>query len=154
MGKNTKFDRCIFCFSPLDEGGKCPECGYEDGLCDPPIWWLAPGTVLKGRYITGRHLSDTSTEITYLGWDLRQDSKVEIVEYYPEGWVTRDITHSALVACIPGREEQMDAGCQAFFEKARLFYNCVSRVENLMMDFFLRNNTCYYVRNIRKDTTL
>ncbi len=152
MGTSRNFDRCIYCFSPLDGRSRCPECGYENGLCDPPIWWLAPGTVLKGRYITGRHLSDTAVEITYLGWDLAQDIRVEIVEYYPEDWVTRDITHSANVACIPGCEEQVNAGRQAFFEKARLFYNCVSRVESLTMDFFLRNNTCYYVRKIRKDT--
>lgn len=141
-----RFDRCIYCFAPKDEPGPCPRCGYDNGLCDPPGWWLLPGTVLKGRYMVGRHLTGNETELCYLGWDLAKDTQVEIVEYFPADMVTRDITHSETLSCLPGCEEALEKGKQAFFEKAKLFYNCVIRVEELMMDFFVRNNTCYYVR--------
>ena len=139
------FDRCIYCFAPKEEEGECCRCGYENGLCDLPAWWLSPGTVLKGRYITGRNRTCSDTEITYLAWDLEQEQTVEITEYFPEGRVTRDITHCDDVVIIPGCEEAVEQGRQAFFEKAKLFFQCVSRVEkNMTMDFFLRNNTCYY----------
>lgn len=145
MGNNMTFQRCIYCFAPKTEQGSCPHCGYDNGLCDLPGWWLSPGTVLKGRYVTGRNLNNTDTEITYLSWDLQLEKTVEIVEYFPEGSVTRDITHSDEVVTVPGHEAVVEAGRQAFFEKAKLYYNCVSRVEkDLQMDFFLRNNTCYY----------
>lgn len=151
MGNSIVFDRCTYCFAPKSNPGVCPHCGYDNGLCDPPGWWLSPGTVLKGRYVAGRHLNSTSDEITYLGWDLREKVIVEVVEYFPEGLVTRDITNSEDVQTIPGNEEAVEKGRQAFFEKAKLFYTCVIRVEEeLMMDFFVRNNTCYYVRK-RKD---
>ena len=140
------FDRCIYCFAPKDEPGPCSRCGYENGLCDPPGWWLSPGTILKGRYMVGRHLSGTPEELCYLGWDLGTDMKVEIVEFYPQELVTRDITHCEAVSCLPGKEQAFDAGKQKFFEKAKLYYNCVSRVNTLVMDFFVRNETCYYVR--------
>lgn len=146
MEKPDEFDRCIYCFAPKDTPGPCPACGYDNGLCDPPGWWLSPGTVLKGRYIVGRHLSSTSAELTYLGWDLRRNCLTEVVEYFPEDYVKRDITNSDDVSCIPGCAQALETGRQAFFEKAKLFYNCVSRIEALKMDFFVRNNTCYYVR--------
>lgn len=144
MGKT--FDRCIYCFAPKTEPGPCPRCGYDNGLCDPPGWWLSPGTILKGRYMVGRYLDETPEELCYLGWDLGTDTQVEIVEYYPASLLTRDITHSERVSCIPGCEADFEKGKQAFFEKAKLFYNCVIRVDELVMDFFVRNNTCYYAR--------
>lgn len=153
METNNRFQRCIYCFAPKTEPGACSHCGYDNGLCDLPGWWLNPGTVLKGRYITGRGRSANDTEITYLGWDLQLEQMVDIVEYFPEGSVTRDITHTDRVVTIPGHEEAVEAGRQAFFEKAKLYYNCVSRVQRVLhMDFFVRNNTCYYAlhRNPRK----
>ena len=146
MAQTTTFDRCVFCFAPKEENGGCPRCGYASGLCDLPGWWLAPGSILRGRYVVGRNLRSSQEHIAYLGWDLEREQTVEITEYFPEGLVTRDITHCEDVVTVPGKEDRVEEGRQAFFEKAKLFYNCVSRVEEeLMMDFFLRNNTCYYV---------
>jgi len=150
MGKVEHFNRCIYCFEKKTAPGSCPVCGYDNGLCDPPGWWLSPGTVLKGHYVVGKHIASTPTEITYLGWDIWMNHDVEVVEYFPEAWVKRDITDSETVSSIPGCEAQIEAGRQAFFEKAKLFYRCVSRVEELTMDFFVRNNTCYYVRRKNK----
>lgn len=96
--------------------------------------------------MAGQHLTGTPEELCYLGWDLVTDTQVEIVEYYPEAIVTRDITHCEEVTCRPGSEDAFEAGKQAFFEKAKLYYNCVSRVTPVVMDFFVRNHTCYYVR--------
>lgn len=146
MGKTNTFDRCIYCFAPKKESGPCLKCGYDHGLCDLPGWWLAPGTVLKGRYVTGKQLSSNTAQIIYLGWDLEREKLIEVVEFFPEGKVTRDITNSDEVVTIPGFEEDVETGRQVFFEKAKLFFNCVSRVEeDLVMDFFLRNNTLYYI---------
>ena len=145
MDTKTLFRRCVHCFSPMEEPGACARCGYENGLCDLPGWWLAPGTVLKGRYVTGRSRNSGDSELRYLGWDLQLERTVDIVEFFPRGSVTRDITHTDQVVTIPGHEEEVEQGRQSFFEKAKLFYQCAGRVEpELHMDFFLRNNTCYY----------
>ena len=145
MDTKTPFRRCINCFAPQEESGACFHCGYENGLGDLPGWWLVPGTVLKGRYITGCSRNSGSSELRYLGWDLQMEHPVEIMEFFPRGSVTRDITYADEVVTVPGHEEEVERGRQAFFEKAKLFYQCAGRVEpDLQMDFFLRNNTCYY----------
>lgn len=147
MKKIREFERCIYCFEEKENNENvCPVCGYENGFCSLPGWWLGAGTILKGRYVVGRDLSETEEELTYLGWDLLTERKVNITEYFPKKYVKRDITVSEKVNCIPGQEENMEDGKQKFFEKAKLFYKCVSRVKNLEMDFFVRNETCYYVR--------
>ena len=158
MGEIMKIKRCIYCFAPLNEGHQeekedqkskhstCPVCGYEDGLCMPNIRWLLPGTILKGSYMTGKLLEDREKELIYLGWDLEKERKVEIHEYFPESWLERDITASDRVICKPGLEEHFNNGKQEFFEKAKIYYQCMSRLRKVFMDFFVRNDTCYYVR--------
>ena len=146
MAENEVFDRCIYCFAPKPHPGPCEKCGYDNGLCCPPGWWLTPGTVLKGRYVVGKHRKSTQTELTYLGWDLQESCYVQIVEFFPEGLITRDITHSEQVSCIPGNREEFEDGCRAFREKAMLYSDCVSQPGAPALDLFTRNGTCYYVR--------
>lgn len=146
MKKSREFARCIYCFEPKEESGPCRACGYENGICDLPFKWLMPGTILKGRYMVGKHLESRENEQLYLAWDLTGEEKVEVTEYFPDTLVTRDVTASEQVNCIPGREQDFEKGKQQFFEKVKLFYQCRNRVEPLEMDFFARNNTCYYVR--------
>ena len=143
---SCEFDRCIYCFSPKTSSGVCSECGYDNGLCSPPAYLLMPGTVLKGNYVVGRHLSSNETEIKYLGFDIKNGGTVEIVEYFPKAYVTRDVTNTDEMVPIPSHKNSVERGREDFFLKAKLYYNCVSRVKALYMDFFYRNGTCYYVR--------
>ncbi len=150
MSTPKQFDRCVYCFAKKEADAPCPVCGYAWELTDPPGWWLLPGTVLKNRYVVGRHQATQDTALIYLGWDEAKERLVDIVEYFPGTLVTRDITTSDKLNCIPGKEAQLEAGKQAFFEKAKLYYRCVSRVEPLDMDFLVRNETCYYIRLPKK----
>lgn len=148
MGMIQEFNRCIYCFAEKDNHkSPCPVCGYENGNCSPPSWWLTPGSLLKGVYMVGKMIAEKEDELIYLGWDLRRNMKIEIVEYFPRKYITRDITVSDQISCIPGHEDEFEQGKQHFFEKAKLFYKCVTRVKKIDMDFFVRNETCYYVRN-------
>ncbi len=165
--KIEMFHRCIYCFAPMEElpdrdeeeefhdGGPsnvpCPVCGYQNGLCLTQVWWLAPGTLLKGWYIVGRLLKESETELEYLGWDLKRGCTVEVHECYPRNLLQRDNTLSEQVNCLSGREQEFEQEKQRFFEKAKFYYQCVRRVEKKYMDFFARNNTCYYVRDQKKE---
>ena len=147
-----EFDRCIYCFEVREsQNGCCPNCGYENGLCDMPGWWLTPGTLLKGHYLVGKPLEEQENKLTYLGYSFYENKCVEITEYFPREHITRDITVTDEISCIPGHESAFEEGKQAFFEKAKTFYKCVSRVEVLNMDFFVRNGTCYYVRTKKQE---
>ncbi len=147
MEKVWEFNRCIYCFEEKENGNaSCPACGYRDGFGSLPGWWMTPGTILKGRYMIGRDLIETEEKLVYFGWDLNKDIPVEITEFFPKKYITRDITSSARVSCIPGMETAFEDGKQAFFEKAKMYFKCKTRVEDFRMDFFIRNHTCYYVR--------
>ena len=144
-----KFERCIYCFAESDGDGPCPVCGYADGLCEFPVQYLLPGSILKGRYMVGKQLRTREKETTYLGWDLTLEGLVEITEYYPPELVTRDVTRSDDVVIRPGAEEAFASGCREFEEKVRLFVSCISRIKDVRMDFFSRNRTCYYAREAK-----
>lgn len=137
------FDRCIYCFAPR-QGDACPACGEPASAA----WQLRPGSILKGRYMAGSTLSETEECIHYRGWDLLRDAPVEIGEYFPRALVTREDTGA--VACLPGKEPELESGRQAFFERVKLFYDCASTNGKSNMDFFTRNGTCYYTRKPRK----
>ncbi len=141
----TKFDRCLYCFAPLQAADPCPACGHTVGRSDQPAWMLMPGTIVRGRFIIGRCLDLRPTELVYLAWDMERDRCVELVEYFPRAFATRDCTASPEMVVIPDHEAEAEEGKQRFFEKAKLYYQCVTRVEPLIMDFFVRNGTCYYV---------
>ena len=96
--------------------------------------------------MTGKLLEEREKELIYLGWNLEKEQMVEVHEYFPEEWLERDVTASDQVNCRPGMEEAFDKGRQEFFEKAKLYYQCTSRIRDVFMDFFVRNGTCYYVR--------
>ena len=146
MGTVREFERCIYCFAEKEADGCCPVCGYENGYCDMPGWWLMPGTILKGAYMVGQALSESETVLTYLGWDLERKRRLMIKEYFPKKLVKRDVTMADEVNCIPGKEASLIQGCREFSERAKLYYDCVSRVDSLEMDYFQRNGTCYIVR--------
>lgn len=141
-----EFERCIYCFAEKGKEECCPVCGYENGYCDMPGWWLMPGTIIKGAYMVGQAMEESETELTYLGWNLSENRRLVIKEYFPKALVKRDVTVADAVSCIPGKECLFEQGRQEFFDRAKLYYDCVSRVEPLKMDFFLRNETCYYVK--------
>lgn len=145
MAGTEEFDRCIYCFSPKVYPGPCSSCGYENGLCCDPVWWLSPGTLLKGQYMVGKHLKSTQDTLCYLGWDLQRQCYVQIVECYPEELVTRDITNSEQISCFPGKEAALEAACREFQEKANRCSECADRAGETPLDVFSRNGTCYYV---------
>lgn len=140
---------CIGCMRPLDSGIVCPHCGMKQDEYAPIPRCLTPGTVLAGRYITGRVLGEGSFGITYIGWDISMDIPVAVKEYFPSNMVSRD------VICGSGNEVYLyenekkndyDSYLKKFFNEAK----CLSRfnqVEGIVSvrDFFYENNTAYIV---------
>lgn len=68
--------------------GKCPICGYSPDEPANPAF-LLPGTVLDGRYITGKVLDNNGEGVTYLGFDSVTNAVVNIREYFPTGLCER-----------------------------------------------------------------
>lgn len=62
----------------------CPVCGGSMNVVNEPHQ-LPVNSILNGRYIIGRTLGAGGFGITYVGYDLKLNSKVAIKEYYMSG---------------------------------------------------------------------
>lgn len=145
----NKKNRCIGCMELLDGDGACKHCGFVQEEYRPIPRCLMPGTVLAGRYTTGRVLGEGAFGITYIGWDSVLEIPVAIKEYFPYNMVSRD------VICGSGNqvyvyENEKKNGYQEqlerFLEEARTLSH-LSEVDGVVsvLNFFHENNTAYIV---------
>ncbi|MBQ9530443.1 MAG: PASTA domain-containing protein [Eubacterium sp.] len=74
---------CLNCFKELREGAVCQECGYDnDTECS--TMYLAPKTMLAGKYVIGAVQEHESDAVSYSGYDTQLDKKIVIREFYPK----------------------------------------------------------------------
>ena len=79
---------CMNCFKELTEGAVCAECGYDNDK-ETNFVYLAPKTLLAGKYAVGAFQSHDSDSVTYSGYDTQLDKKILIREFYPKGIASR-----------------------------------------------------------------
>lgn len=134
---------CYGCFREKGPG-ICPYCGYDDTE-EQPFLALPAGTILNGRYMTGKVLGVGGFGITYLGYDLTLEIKVAIKEYMPSGMATR--YKDGYTVTLTGRvEKEYAAGMERFLDEARI----LAKLQNLpnivsVQNYFKENNTAYFV---------
>ncbi len=111
---------CYNCFQEVNESTRfCTNCGcstVEDREKFPHA--LPWGTVLAGRYITGRVLGQGGFGITYVAQDHRTKSLVAIKEFFPDTMATRGAGNSA-VPYSGQRGEDFTYGKTTFLEEAK-----------------------------------
>ena len=80
---------CPNCMANIEDAcDVCPVCGGSMNAANEPHQ-LPVNSILNGRYIIGRTLGAGGFGITYVGYDLKLNSKVAVKEYYMSGGVTR-----------------------------------------------------------------
>lgn len=145
-------DYCTYCLRPLEDG-VCP------GHCQPPEsapHILPPGTLLNGRYLVGAALGQGGFGITYIGRDQVLDIRVAIKEYYPNGFVTRNVGASPEVV-ITGRDKQsfVDRESEKFLAEARVLAKFIGEKGIVdVRDYFRANSTAYIVMEYLDGETL
>lgn len=138
------FDRlCLWCMQEAMENGVCSHCGMVPGWTPEPPFALPPGTILHGRYLTGRVLGHGGFGITYLAMDLAEERRVAIKEFLPGGLCIRQAGATQVEAA--GEAEDFRYGLVKFLDEARTIYQCqgipgIISVEKL----FEENGTAYY----------
>ena len=136
---------CYGCFQEKPgDSPVCLHCGFsaeeEQSLLALPM-----GTVLHGRYLTGRVLGVGGFGITYLSWDLVLEIKVAVKEYLPSGLATRHADRYQVV--LTGRRrEDYENGMERFLEEARILAR-LQGTPNIVsvQDHFRENSTAYFV---------
>lgn len=85
---SNETELCLGCMEKIGGAKECPHCGYCKG--DGHIAsYLAPGTMLKGRYLIGRLICYNGESGLYIGYDMADERKVTVREYMPETLCTR-----------------------------------------------------------------
>ena len=137
---------CYNCFQPLDgAAGPCPYCGFdpaENGARFPTA--LPMGTVLNGRYLTGRVLGQGGFGITYLAYDTQLQAKVAVKEYMPSELAARMGTTVSVFA--GSKTEDFTYGVERFQEEARTLAKFIGHPNIAgVSSCFDENNTSYFV---------
>lgn len=147
---------CLGCMNYLDRPDvPCPACGWQSNTQNQPHQ-LVPGSFLAGKYLIGRALGQGGFGITYIAWDISQERKVAIKEYYPGDFVTRDRD----CYTVSPRTTQDDVklfrqGRDRFSAEARNLARFSSDPNIVdVLDFFQENGTAYIVMEFVEGQTL
>lgn len=151
-----EFIRCFGCMEQA-RTYPCKRCGYDPSLDLPEPFQLRPGVILNGKYVVGKVLGQGGFGITYIGWNLAQDTKVAIKEYFPAGQVMRDSTsknHIHWFTTSQAKWARAD-GLDKFLKEALK----MSKVRNIpevvrVQDMFQENGTAYIVMDFVEGRTL
>ncbi len=147
---------CIACMNDKGNNAFCPHCGFREDSYTPPPHHLRPGTILNGKYWVGKALGEGGFGITYIGWDLNLELKTAIKEYFPNGFVSRDVSVTDTLTVFSGSDQNMfEQGREKFINEAK----SLARFDSLpgivsVKDFFLENGTAYIVMEYVDGETL
>lgn len=144
---------CLGCMSMLPHPkAVCPNCGWSRQTSHSNASQLAQGITLTNpksgaKYLIGKAVGQGGFGIVYVAFDMTNNRKVAIKEYYPTQFVTRD--HSGQV--IPLSNTQANRNFlvkqkRRFYqeaEKMQLFNDSPSVVN--VLDYFEANDTAYIV---------
>jgi serine/threonine protein kinase len=148
-------DLCLGCFNILNEGKTCSHCGFDESAESGNLLYLAPRTLLAGKYLIGRVLGQGGFGITYLGWDINLEVKLAIKEFFPQGLVSRYPGQSEVVSYSHTAEDNFAFGIERFLNEAKM----LAKFENhpnivSVRDFFKANNTAYMIMSYVEGKTL
>ena len=135
---------CLGCMSNKGSSMECPKCGYVEGT--PQVLpYLEPGTLLKERYIVGKHLSANGEGVTYIGFDVTTNKKVTVREYLPKTLCSRVKDDDGIIIASGNKLVYQDY-LQDFMEIGR----ALAKLSNLpsivpVIDIFEANKTAYIV---------
>ena len=144
---------CMNCMEESSEGMVCPHCGFRKD--EPQMRHALPyRTILQGRYIAGRAKKSNGEGISYIGYDMVLNSKIELREFFPQTLCERQ-ENSAAVRVVGGSEIIFDECLANFLNYAREVAHLreLSAIEQIY-DIFEENNTAYTVAEWNESITL
>ncbi len=146
---------CMGCMNDKGTEEVCPYCGFVEGTPPDLPQFLAPGTILNGRYLLGRVLGYGGFGITYLGWDLILNSKLAVKEYLPQSVATRVMGQTTVTAFSTGEaQDNFTYGLNKFLDEARALAQFMDHPGIVgVRDFFQANSTAYLVMQYMEGMT-
>ena len=137
---------CYNCFRERnDSGTACPVCGYDPTGDEGKFPMALPhGTILAGKYITGRVLGQGGFGITYVAQDYKSKQLVAMKEYLPDTMAARGANHT-VTAYTGSAGENFNYGKDCFLEEAKTLAEFIGN-ENIVRvySYFEEYGTAYF----------
>lgn len=136
---------CYRCMEKYDmDQHICPHCGFDE-TAPHNANYIAPGTILRDRYLVGVLLECNGEGATYIGHDLSTECKVLLREYMPVNFCTR-VKNKATISVNYNNL----AKYKAFMAEYTELNKSLARLRNNsnidpVLDMFADNNTTYTV---------
>lgn len=138
---------CYNCFKEIpDDSECCPFCGFDKEKNREKFPQALPfGSILSGRYITGRVLGQGGFGITYVATDHKTKSLVAIKEFFPDAMAVR----SSAISVSPysgERGENFAYGKASFLQEAKTMAEFIGNPNIVRVhSYFEENGTAYFV---------
>ena len=139
---------CYNCFHELEENARiCPQCGMGACISNASQYphALPCGSVLAGKYLTGRVLGQGGFGITYVAQNYQTKELVAVKEYYPDSMAIRDASHSVTPYNMD-RSSNFEYGKERFLEEAKTLSEFIGNPHIVrVISCFEENGTAYFV---------
>lgn len=136
---------CISCFREKEDD-VCPKCGYIEPQKRrksvlPAKWQL------NDRYIIGEVIGVDKASVEYKAWDIKEKRIVEIQEYYPREFVTRDSNGLEITVSSQENQDTFRKNVSSILSSAQKMLELSSSPYIVdIFDCFEGNNTVYVVK--------
>lgn len=134
---------CMNCMKITYRGDCCPVCGTRRRQVKNSPRALPVNYLLHRRYLIGKVLGEGGFGITYLAWDEKENQRVAIKEYMPQGLTAR-VKETGEITPVKDTRHY-EKYLKRFLEEAQIVYQYrdhpnIIRVNHL----FRENHTAYY----------
>lgn len=147
---------CMGCMSEIeDRFTTCPYCGFNEAALQQESYYLAPGTVVGGKYIVGKVLRYGGHTVSYLGMDAEVNRKVMVKEYLPSDFSTRSEGEQEVTIYSGDAKTQFEQGLTSFLNEANKLQSLGS-MEGIarVYDCVSENDTGYVITEYVEGRTL
>lgn len=145
---------CPGCFDDKGQTNPCPHCGFDEQRPLGPLA-LPLRTRLGEQFIVGRVLGKPGGfGITYLGLDLRLQTRVAIKEYLPRELATREPNGVRVIGHTPHDSSVFREGLKQFLGEARTLARLDHPNIVRVRQFFGANQTAYLVMDYYEGLSL
>lgn len=146
---------CPLCLRPKPSEGECPHCHWPGDVLRWSPQALPPGTILAGRYRTGRMLGQGGFALTYLALDQSLEVRLCVKEYFPANLALRSSEDGTVRLKDPDGLDAFREGKSRFLHEARI----LARFEGHpgivpVRDLFEERGTVYIVTGYLEGVTL
>lgn len=148
---------CYNCFHELGDTVRfCPFCGMGADISNAAQYphALPCGSILHGKYITGRVLGQGGFGITYVAQDYNTKELVAIKEYFPGAMATRTGTRSVQAYNV-ANSDSFSFGKRIFLKEATTLSRFSGNPNIVKVhSFFEENGTAYFAMEYVKGESL